>query len=105
MEQNNLTEQELAVLEKMCPQLLDYPGYVKGREIQATKWCTIARRFLRLAEENNDLITLIRKWVKGFAEAEDRNGLFTISADLMKELQEQADEILTKIENRRKETP
>ena len=68
----------------------------------------LRERIAELEEENArlrkcgvNLITLLRRWVKGFSDADKtRDGFYVITEKLMKDLRKQANEMLDKIEAR-----
>ena len=78
--------------------------YIKAKqEVKGLK-----NRIEELKEENArlrkcgvNLITLLRRWVKGFSDADKtRDGFYVITEKLMKDLRKQANEMLDKIEAR-----
>ena len=78
--------------------------YIKAKqEVKGLK-----NRIAELEEENArlrkcgvNLITLLRRWVKGFSDAyKTRDGFYVITEKLMKDLRKQANEMLDKIEAR-----
>lgn len=55
----------------------------------------------RLKSDCRDMTDLLRRWIKGFTEAESVDGIYKVTQALMDDLQKQADDMLTKIESRK----
>ena len=106
------TSRFLATIDADRKKIVDYKNmlnqraacYIKAKqEVKGLK-----NRIAELEEENArlrkcgvNLITLLRRWVKGFSDADKtRDGFYVITEKLMKDLRKQANEMLDKIEAR-----